>query len=95
MFVAVAIFAIVLTILIYLTYREKPGMPIFGAKDKVAKVQEIVSKGTSEITNSAEGLPVPMMEQMKRCLRNKTFLFTALCTTLISVHLQVLSTVIG
>ena len=82
MFLAVAITSIIITILTIFTFRERPGAPIF-SKDG----------DTGTLMKAKEEFP--LMQQLKLCLNNRTYVFTALSSICLMIHLYVLTTVVG
>ena len=91
MLITVAAIALTLTFLAILTFRERPGVPIFGTKDKLKELE--FTKKTDEGNQVAES--VPLMEQFKRCVRNKIFVFTGLASNSMLIHLYLMTTVVG
>ena len=82
MLLTVAIIAIVITALTIFTFRERPGAKIFKSNDAVHEEEK----------NHVEK---PLMEQFRLCMQNKTFVFTALNSICLMIHLYILTTVVG
>ena len=84
MMLASALFSTVITLLVLFTFRDKPGVPIWSTKVSHQEDQE--TKSESELS---------IKEQYILCFTNKTYMFTAISTCLVMVHMFVFNTIIG
>ena len=86
MMLASAIFATVIMILVWISFRERLGAAVFKPK-----------QGNSELiaAETAAKKDLPMCQQMRLCALNKAYMFTSLGTSCIIIHMYVFTTLIG
>ena len=87
MMMAISIFATVVALLNIFTFRERPGSAIF-TKPGHNDTQDL----SLQIEHANE---VGLLEQLKICLKNKTYLWTGLGTSGIIIHLYLFLTFVG
>ena len=84
MMLASAIFSTVITLLVVFTSRDKPGVPMWSTKASQKKPSN----------NSFES-EIPIKEQWRLCFNNKTFMFTAMSSCSVMIHMYLFTTIIG
>lgn len=96
MLVAVACAATLIAILVILTFREKPGAPLF-SKSSPRRSDTSSSTGDALIGNvgKPELREIGMCEQFKVCVTNGEYVLTGIGTCGIILYFYVFTTVIG
>ena len=96
MLLAVACFATLISTLVILTFREKPGMPLFSCRRSDSNRGSVLGTGDALIGNvgNAEHRELGMMDQIKLCLKNREYVLTGIGTCGVILYFYVFMTVI-
>ena len=94
MLLAVACFATLIALLVVLTFREKPGAPLFSFKRDHSRSSTVGDALIGDVGN-VENRELGMMEQVKLCMGNKEYVLTGVGTCGIILYFYVFTTVIG
>lgn len=94
MLLAVACFATLISFLVVLTFREKPGAPLFSFHREHRRASTFGDALIGDIGN-ADYRELGMMEQIKICLNNKEYVLTGIGTCGVILYFYVFTTVIG
>ena len=99
MLLAVAIFSTLITVLVILTFPEKPGAKLFSCqKTKSDNKSSVASfEGDALIGNigNPEMKEIGMLDQIMLCAKNREFVLTGIGTSYIIIYFYVLTTVLG
>ena len=81
MMLAMACFTSFITILVFISFREKPGVPLFSCKPNSTQTNNILESEVSEVKTQTTAEEIGLWKQLKICAGNVDFVLTGIGTS--------------